>query len=1110
MICPNCGQENPEGFRFCGACGAPLEEASAPAREERKVVTVLFADLVGFTSRSEQLDPEDVRATLSPYYTRLRSELERFGGTVEKFIGDAVMALFGAPIAHEDDPERAVRAALAIREWVAEDQAGLQLRIAVNTGEALITLGVRPSEGEGMAAGDVVNTAARLQSAAPLNGILVGESTYRATRDAIDYREAEPVEAKGKSERIPVWEALQVHSRYGEDVELRPSTPLVGRQRELDLLADALSRSRAERASQLVTLVGAPGIGKSRLLAELTRIVDADPDLIWWRQGRSLPYGEGISFWALAEIAKAQAGILETDTGDQARQKLHETVGILLEGTAEADWVEGHLRPLVGLGGDPEVRDDRRSEAFAAWRLFFEKLAESRPLVLVFEDLHWADEGLLDFVDHLVDWASGVPILVVCTARPELLERRPGWGGGKRNASTVSLSPLSNEETARLVAALLDRALLPAEVQTPLLEHAEGNPLYAVEYARAFTEQGSVDELVMPETLQGLISARLDSLSGEEKELVQSASVVGKVFWSGALAAVGDQNRFEVEELLHGLERKEFIRRERRSSVEGETQYAFLHLLVRDVAYGQIPRGRRAEKHRLVAEWIDSLAPDRSEDRAEMLAHHYLEALELAGAAGLETAALAGPARIALRDAGDRAAALGAEVAAARFYSKALELWPGDDVERPELLFRRARLHRGDEGTVELLSEAREALLEVGDLETAAAAGAELSRGYWVLGRRELAYEHLDAALALLESAPLTPVKLSVLSTRARFHMLADENEEAIQIAQEVLPAAEGPGLTLLRSIVLNTLGTARVKVGDRGGFEDLERAVETAIEANSPDAIHTALNNLMNMHWELGELERAAPYGAEMRRWDERFGSPNLLRWAKGEEVIERYLTGDWRRSEALASEFIAELEQEGSSHYLEIPCRIFRSLIRLGAGNMTGADEDSRLGLEGAHEAADFQVLAPSLFLRARILIARAEMRAAGELIDELRDLSGPGRDLGLDASAPELAWVLHDLGRGEELSEFVGVSGVETPWRQACVAITAGDFERAADVLGTIGARGHEAYARLRAAGKLVGEGRRAEADAQLQSALGFFRAVGAIAYLGEGENLLAATA
>ena len=458
--CPACGTENAEAARFCSACGASLTVATAARREERKVVSVVFVDLVGSTARAETSDPEDVRALLRVYHERARDELESFGGTVEKFIGDAVVAVFGAPVAHEDDPERAVRAALAVRDAVArlnedEPDRDLHVRVAVNTGEALVSLDASPGEGEAMVAGDVINTAARIQSAAPVDGILVGEQTYTATERQIVYREADAIEAKGKAEPVRVWEALEARSRLGVDLGGAGRAALVGRDRELDLLVDALTRSRRERSTQLVTLVGVPGIGKSRLVYELRRVVDEDDELITWKQGRCLPYGEGVSFWALGEIVKAQAGILESDAAEAASAKLEEVVGLLPD-EGERAWVARHLRPLVGLGSD-DLSEDTRGEAFAAWRRFIEAIAESGPTVLVFEDLHWADDGLLDFVDNLVDWVDGVPLLVLCTARPELLDRRPGWGGGKRNATVVSLAPLADEDTAGLVLALLER-----------------------------------------------------------------------------------------------------------------------------------------------------------------------------------------------------------------------------------------------------------------------------------------------------------------------------------------------------------------------------------------------------------------------------------------------------------------------------------------------------------------------------------------------------------------------------------------------------------------------------------------------------------------------------
>ena len=452
-------------------------------------MTVVFADLVGSTALAERSDPEDVRAMLGAHHARVRAELERFGGTVEKFIGDAVVAVFGAPVAHEDDPERAVRAALAIRDGATARRAS---RCASPSTPARHSSRSMPARPRARAWWPATSSTRRRASSRRRrsNGVLVGESTYRATVHVIEYAPAEPVEAKGKSEPVSVWEAVAPRSRFGSDVEQAPLAALVGREREIDVLRGALTRVRQERVPELVTLVGVPGIGKSRIVAELFSIVDADPDIILWRQGRCLPYGEGISYWALGEMAKSQAGILETDGAAEAERKLTEAVAALVPVQTEADWVTTHLRPLVGLGSELGAGGDSRGETFAAWRRFFESLGEQRPTVLVFEDLHWADDGLLDFVDGLVDRATGVPLLVLCSARPELLVRRPGWGGGKANAVTLSLSALSDEDTARLIAEHLAQAVLPAEMQQTLLRRADGNPLFAEEYIRMLRDRG--------------------------------------------------------------------------------------------------------------------------------------------------------------------------------------------------------------------------------------------------------------------------------------------------------------------------------------------------------------------------------------------------------------------------------------------------------------------------------------------------------------------------------------------------------------------------------------------------------------------------------------------
>jgi class 3 adenylate cyclase len=1095
VICAVCGQESPEGFRFCGACGAALDEAPAGPREERKVVTVLFADLVGFTSRAEQMDPEDVRALLAPYHARLRQELERYGGTVEKFIGDAVMALFGAPLAHEDDPERAVRAALAIRDWVREEEQ-LQIRVAVNSGEALISLGARPEAGEGMASGDVVNTTARLQTAAPVNGVLVGETTYRATRDVIDYVEHEPVEARGKADPIAVWEALEARSRFGVDVRQHGAAPLVGRERELDLLFTALERSKEEPSPQLVTLVGAPGIGKSRLVYELFQTVDRGDTLTYWRQGRSLPYDGGVSFWALSEMVKAHAGIREDDAAAEAEGRLRGAVRELVS-DSEARWLEMHLRPLAGLGSDLGA-GDRRDEAFAAWRRFFEALAERRPLVLVFEDLHWADDGLLDFVDYLVDWAGGIPLLVVATARPELLARRPAWGGGKLNATTIRLSPLRDADTARLVGALLDRALLPAETQAALLEQAGGNPLYAEQFARLYEERGSVEDVALPEGVHGVIAARLDGLPREEKELLQDAAVIGKVFWLGALRREAHAARAA----LHSLERKEFVRRERRSSIEEDEEFAFRHVLVRDVAYGQIPRAARAERHGAAAEWIASLG--RAEDHAEMLAHHYRAALEHGRAAGRPLDELEEPARFALRDAGERAYALNAFASAARYFEDALALWP-QDMKRPRLLLRLAyaEYYAGEEAREGALERARDALLAAGDTEGAAEAEARLSELWWHRGDRERAHEHLEQAHELVADAPASAAKARVLSEVSRYTMLAGRGAEAFQRGVEALALAEQLGLAEVQAHALNNIGTAKYLLGDESGLADLERSIEIALAVSSPEAARS-YNNLAACVVNF-DFRRSRELFREAVRTGERLGHPSVVRYSRGIVLDQLYVAGEWDDFIRGADDFLAECEA-GNPNYYESTLRSDRALVRLARGDEHGALADVDRALVLGRAAADPQAYLPALTDGLRVLVELGRLDAARPLADELVHALADGH--GEPWMVVGAAWVADEAALTDALRDFLGRVGGERA--RDTMDVLDGNFEALAERNERMGRRTVAARAHLRAAQRLVGEGRRAEADVQLQKALAFYRSVGATRYLREAEALLSASA
>jgi class 3 adenylate cyclase/tetratricopeptide (TPR) repeat protein len=1066
-------------------------------RRERKVVTVVFCDLVGFTARAESMDPEDVEAVLRPYHERVRAELERHGGTVEKFIGDAVMALFGAPTAHEDDPERAVRAALAIREFALEEE--LELRVGITTGVALVSLDARPDAGEGMASGDVVNTAARLQSAAPVNGILADETTYRATRGAVDYEQAEPVDAKGKAEPVRVWTAVAARSRFGVDVAHEARSELVGRERELGVIRDAFERARHERTPQLLTLVGIPGIGKSRLVYELQRLVDADAELITWRQGRCLAYGDGITLWALGEIVKAEAGVLEQDTPAEIAAKVSQTVEDTLAGTGDEARVEIHLLALLGLAGEAQLGGDRRNEAFAAWRRFLEGLAEQRPLIVVVEDIHWADESLLDFLDELVDWVTDVPLLVVATARPELLERRPGWGGGKLNATTLALSPLSDAQTAELIGGLLGRPLLAAEAQQTLIERAGGNPLYAEQFVELYAEQGSTDELPLPETLQGIIAARLDGLPDAEKSLLQDAAVVGKVFWASSIGRDPDA----ATAFLHSLERKGFVRRQRRSSLEGESEFAFAHALVRDVSYGQIPRADRAQRHRAVAEWIGSIG--READHAEMLAYHWSSALELVRASGGDDDDIARRTRLALRAAGDRALALNSFPVAAAQYDDALALWPDDDPERPELLFRRAlALHWAYDEARQLaaLEEARDALLAVGDSERASEAESYLARVFWDRGEHQEVGRHLARAEELAGES-VSAASARVLAFSGRIREIAGEEDEGRMRAEAAFAMATELGLDELRAHALTTIGMAKNAESDGSGIPDMERALEIALAADSPVAA-SITNNLAVFATLAGEFPRVAELYTEAARLAERYGDASSVRFIRGNRLWIDYMLGHWERALEQAHGFIAECESD-SPHTNESLAREVRGAISRarGAGEEAIRDQLRCYELMIGDRGPFHRIGALALLAATYAELGRDEARDLAVQIPPLV------RQTGLHGGLIRLAPYAEGLGIGDELRAAVAAgAGPRVPvWRRTIELTLGGELSAAADVMAAAGNVTAEANLRKLAGLRLASAGRSEEARADLERALTFYRTVGATAYVAEIERALA---
>jgi class 3 adenylate cyclase/tetratricopeptide (TPR) repeat protein len=1091
--CRQCGSDLPEAARFCPSCGARVAIATA---EERKVVTVLFADLVASTAAASTRDPEDVRAAVQPQLARMRTELERFGGTVEKYVGDAVMAVFGAPVVHEDDAERAVRAALAIR-----DALGRSVKVAVNTGEAVVDLNARPDAGEAMASGDVLNTTYRIEEAAPAGAVLVGESTYRATDAAIEYGECRLVTAKGKPEPLRVWEAIHARGAARAVDDRPPLAPLVGRRQELSLIVDTLARAKRDRTVQLLTLVGPPGIGKSRLAWELERALADDPGLVTWRRGRCLPYGDAVTFWALADILKSHSGIFETDDANEAARKLHRSVRDLIADQAEADWVEGHLAPVVGLTADAPAQE-RREEAFAAWRRLFEALAEWGPLVLVVEDVHWADDGLLDFIDHLADWATTSPLLLLCTARAELFERRPNWGA-RRNAATLALAPLTDDETRKLVAFLLRQAEIPADLAQTVLAHAEGNPLYTEEFIRMLVDRSLLhrdgggwklreSELPLPESVQGIIAARLDALPAEQKTLLQEASVFGRAFWGGAVAAVVGKPVSEVEESLRVLEQKEFVRQRKTSSVAGEREYAFHHSLARDVAYHQIPRAQRSDKHLRAANWFE-VTVTRRQDRVELLAHHLWKATALARAVGREDDDLAARARSALRDAGERALSLNSFEAAANYFSAGLEISP-HGAQRAALLFGYGKsLFHGEESGEAELAQARDAFLAAGDHQQAAEAEAMLATlARFVGADHDRAFQHLERAAALVEDAPPSPAKAYVLSAFANALGIADEHERALVEARRALEIARELGLRDVEARCLNTIGWLRATRGDLGGFADLEQSIVIGESVNSPFVV-LGYANLASVHLVLGDLARAFEVAAAGRKATAHFGRVYGSRWLMdGLRVHEEYYSGRWDEAARVAEEILGDSDRE--SHSQEILVRIFRARIRLARGDEDSALEDSERALEVARAAKDVHVLYPALAYRGRVLAATGLVREASEASNEFL-AAFSGDEWCMDSFWIDLAVTLHTEGRRQQLLDAVDKVRWPTRWVAVAEAIGKDDFVRAADICASIGSGPDEAFLRLLAADELERLGQHEAADAQRRDGVRFYELVGA---------------
>jgi len=993
--CPSCGTANEPGMRFCGECGTALDAAAPPVAAsapvaERRLVSILFADLVGFTTLSESRDPEEVRELLSRYFETCRRLIGIYGGTVEKFIGDAVMAVWGTPTAQEDDAERAVRTALDLVAATAElgveiGAPELQMRAGVLTGEAAVTLG---AAAEGMVAGDLVNTASRVQAAAEPGTVLVGESTRRASSAAIAYEPAGAHELKGKAEPMELFRAVRVTSVRGGAVragELEP--PFVGRDRELNLVKDLFHATGSERKAQLVSAIGIGGIGKSRLAWEFEKYIDGVAELVWWHRGRCLAYGDGVAYWALAEMVRMRALIAEEDSSADARKKLHSTLEDWVPDASERSWIEPRLLQLLGLG---EEGGDDRETLFAAWRLFFERVSGRGPVVLVFEDLQWADAGLLDFVEHLLDWSRMHPIFVLALARPELQERRPGFGAGGRNATTLSLEPLTGEAMEQLLDGFVPG--LPHELRAQILARAEGVPLYAVETVRMLLDRsllerdgdvyrptGPIDALEVPETLHALIAARLDGLSPDERRVLQDASVLGKSFTKSGLTAVSGLDEEALEPILRSLIRKEVlsVQADPRSPERG--QYAFLQDLLKRIAYETLSRGDRKAKHIAAAAYLERAMSSELEF-VEVIAAHYLDAYEAVPDAE-DAPSLRAKAADRLTRAGERAASVAAHEEAQRYYEKAAGL-VDDHVAQAKLLET-----AGDSATFGYRFEQALALLdrtvdlynENGVTHAAARASATIGYVLWRNGDLDGAADRLAQALAVLADDEPDADIARLIETLGRLRYFQGDAVSAMERVDRALEIAEA---LFAVPVLVDALNTKSLLMSARARHQEalalLERAIALGREHGALSQLARALNNYGVSLQVRGEFKAVYANDLEGLEIARRIGTKDGEQQFVGGLSWSTFMLGDWEAS----ARWRDQLDAPGAY-----------PVMFLAAANTTlalpkGDIQTARAALDGIasyRDSTDAQLRSSYLQLESQILFGEGRYAEAADTAHE-----------------------------------------------------------------------------------------------------------------------------
>ena len=1075
MRCPACEGETPDGKRFCQHCGEPLaavcavcgahlgagrfcadcgspvagrdtappagaDRSDEPASgsgfnpvAERRLCSILFVDLVGFTPLAEKRDAEEIRELLSLYFERAQAIVGHYGGTVEKFIGDAVMAVWGAPVANEDDAERAVRAGLEIVASVAELGVeagidGLSARGGVVTGEAAITIG---KVAEGMVLGDTVNSASRVQSAAPPGAVLVDESTWRAASGAISFVEFGALTLKGKEDPVQAWRALRVVAqRKGVGRSDRIEPPFVGRDEELRLIRDLLHATEREQRARLVSVTGIPGIGKSRLAWEFLKYVDGLVDTVYWHQGRSPAYGEGVTFWALGEMVRMRARINESEAATSSRSKLSSAVAEFVPDAEERRWVEPRLAHLLGLAEAPA---GDREELFSAWRTFFERIAAVGPIVMVFEDLQWADPGLIDFIESILEWSRNHPIMVVTLSRPELMDRRPTWGAGQRSFTSLHLEPLSRES----MRALLDGFVqgLPDEVATRVLERAEGVPLYAVEMVRMLVDRdvllqhegtysvtGELGSLEIPETLQALIASRLDALPSDQRALLQDAAILGTTFTTRALAVLQVTEPSRLEADLRDLVRKEFLSVDTDPRSPDRGQYGFVQGVIGEVAVATLSRRDRSAKHLAVARHFESL---EDEELAGLVAAHYVEAYR-AAPDGPEAADVGAAARGWLSRAGQRALSLGSPEQALSFFEQALDV-TGAGAGRAALLEL-----AGDAGdrvadharAVPFMEEAVAYYTEVGDVSATGRATAKLAGVLGPVNRQSEGIALCERALAAVGEGGDPRVRAELASQLSDDLTGVGRPEEALGWAETALIGAERLDDTELlgravagRSTALFNLGRHRealmlarglaVLAAETGSLREEAMAwIGVSVFALPDDPRESLAAAIRSVELsrragirglELTNLLNSAETSAYLGLWDDtrsavaELGQRELrgahVYWLSCVEALLAALTGDAPGASALIDRHGEQLE---SAEYVNLRTTYLnaRAMVSLAGGDLDTARRSAADAV-----AADPMGInsAISLTLQARASLWLRDAEGAREALTTMRRVRG-----------------------------------------------------------------------------------------------------------------------